>query len=615
MNVLSDITIKRLTLLKNRTDKWRNDPRKIPENERVDLSLMFASTFNEFYEFAYLGMKFLGFDISPMQIDIAKFMQYGDRKRMVQAQRGQAKSTLAALYSVWSIIRNPSHRVLVVSAADKQASDVAVMIIRLIENWDLLCWLRADTSAGDRTSYENYDVHYALKGIDKSASVSCIGITANLQGRRADLLIPDDIESQKNSATQVQREQLLLISKEFAAICTHGETLYLGTPQTKDSIYRTLPTRGFQVRIWTGRYPNSEEMDRYQEGTLAPYIIEKMQADPSLCTGGGISGKRGKPTDPDMFNEEALQEKELDYGEEGFSLQYMLDTTLSDALRTRIRLSDIPIIGLGSENAPETLLWAAEPRLEYKNKPPSVLTEKMYYVASSSDVFVPYAVKVMQIDPAGSGGDEVAFCVGGAVNSYVHLFSTGGFRGGMTQENINALLDIAVNYGVDIIRVEANMGHGAVTALILAEMEKRGLSIGIEDFYPKGQKEKRIIDTISPLTRRHKLIMHEQFILDDWKYCEQHSAQDRSSFSALRQLADITYDRNSLVHDDRADCVQALCAYTVQFLAKDDEKEAELRKAKETQEWLRNPMGYVDSGFRDSTRRAKGRRKVYGRTR
>lgn len=606
--MISDITLKRLSLLAERCKAYSQNPRLMPVDVRTDLSIMFASTLHSFVEFAELGMKYLGFEMTEIQADIAWFMQHGARKSMVQAQRGQAKSTLAALFAIWSLVHNPSARVLIVSAGEKQSSDVATMIIRLLENWSILCWLRADSSAGDRTSYENYDVHYSLKGIDKSASISCVGITANLQGKRADLLIPDDVETQKNSMTQVLREQLLMLTKEFAAICTHGDTLYLGTPQTKDSIYRTLPNRGFEVRVWTGRYPTSEELLRYDKGVVAPCILEALERDSSLGTGGGITGLRGKPTDPMRFDEIALQEKELDYGEEGFNLQYMLDTTLSDALRTRIKLSDIPIIGLGSENAPETILWAAEPRLEYKERTPNLMTEKLYYAASSSDVFVPYSTKVMQIDPAGSGGDEVAFCVGGAVNSYVHVFSTGGFKGGMTEENINRILDIAVQYEVDLIRVEANMGHGVVTALIQAQMQKRGIKIGTQDFYPKGQKERRIIDTISPLTRRHKLIVHAQCIQDDWAYCEQHPSERRMQFSLMRQLADITYDRNSLAHDDRADCVQALCEFLVALLAKDDEKEAELREEAKIKEWLKNPMQYVQ----DVPVKRRGRVKTYG---
>ena len=614
--MISDRTLKKLQLLATRCREWERDPTAIPEDERLDLSLMFASTFHSFREFAELGMQYLGFNISEVQGDIADFMQYSSNKSMVQAQRGQAKSTLAALYAIWTLLQNPQARVLIVSGGEAQASDVATLIIRIMENWFLLCWLRADKGAGDRTSYQNYDVHYALKGVDKSASVSCVGITANLQGKRADLLIPDDVETQKNSMTQTMREQLLLLTKEFAAICTHGRTLYLGTPQTKDSIYRTLPNRGFEVRIWTGRFPTPEELSRYDEGTVAPMVLEAIRNDPTLQTGGGINGNRGKPTDPVRFDELALQEKELDYGEEGFSLQYMLDTTLSDALRTRIKLSDIPVVGYGFERAPEVIQWASEPRFEFKQKTPAISSDRMYRAASSSEVYQPYSFTLMTIDPAGSGGDEVAFCVGASLNSYIHLFSTGGLRGGMTEDNINTVLDLCVQYGVSLIRVEANMGHGVVSALIIAQIQKRGLSIGVEDFYAKGQKERRIIDTISPLTRRHKLVVHEQAIEDDWAYCLKHSADKRNQFSLFRQLADITYDRGALVHDDRADCLQALCEFLVGTLAKDDEREAELRKQEEVREWLRNPLGIPDQTIQTHNQRKRklyGARKYYGK--
>ena len=44
----------------------------------------------------------------------------------------------------------------------------------------------------DRDSTKNFDVHGSLKGIDKSASASSVGITANLQGKRADFILADD---------------------------------------------------------------------------------------------------------------------------------------------------------------------------------------------------------------------------------------------------------------------------------------------------------------------------------------------------------------------------------------------------------------------------------------
>lgn len=151
-----------------------------------------AEQYEHFGDFATDGMAFLGFPITEQQLDIADYMENGDRLRMVMAQRGEAKTTLAALYAVWRLIQRPSCRVLIVSAGEDNANDTATLIVRLIMTWDILECLRPDRQAGDRTSTTAFDVHYALKGLDRSPSIACAGITSNLPGRRADLLIPDD---------------------------------------------------------------------------------------------------------------------------------------------------------------------------------------------------------------------------------------------------------------------------------------------------------------------------------------------------------------------------------------------------------------------------------------
>ncbi|MEG7790119.1 hypothetical protein, partial [Listeria monocytogenes] len=76
-------------------------------------------------------------------------------------------------------------------------------------------------------------------------------------------------------------------------------------------------------------------------------------------------------------------------------------------------------------------------------------------------------------------------------------------------------------------------------------------------------------------------------------HCLQHPSEKRMQFSAFYQLGNITYDRNSLVHDDRADCVQRVVEVLKAFLAKDEEKAAVLRQEAAHQEFLRNPMGYT----------------------
>lgn len=593
---MEDRVLHRIKMLNDRVEPWKNNPAGIPADTREEISLLFASTFKEFTDFAEIGMVFLGFRISPMQASIARYMQYGSRRRMVEAQRGEAKTTLAALYAVWCLIQDPTYRVLIVSAGETQSNDIAVLIIRLIEQWPLLCWLKADTTAGDRTSYEHYDVHYSLRRVEKSASISSAGIKANLPGKRADLILADDVESYTNSNTQVMRDDLLNRTKEFAPICTHGHIMYLGTPQSRESIYKTLLSRGFEIRIWPGRYPEPSRLERYLPNTLAPEILEDLAKDPSLGSGGGIDGTRGKPTDTIRYTEEELQEKELDLGPEDFDLQYMLDTTLADEERTKIKLSDFIVASTGYEEAPETFQYSAEPRLLVTDPElsiPPIQGFRMYHTARASSNFKKYDHKVMVVDPAGNGGDEVAYACGGACNSYVHLFSVGGLRGGMSQENIGTIIDLCVEFGINTIRCESNMGHGTVEALFIAELANRKLpEIGVEGFYNSIQKEKRIIDTVSPVTRRHKLIIHERAIRDDWKYCLRYSSEKRTIVCALYQLANITYDRNSLAKDDRADAVAEVIKALSVNIAYDDAKVQEKRSYEKSLEFSRNPMGY-----------------------
>ena len=59
-----------------------------------------------------------------------------------------------------------------------------------------------------------------LKGVDRSPSVACIGITGQLPGKRADLLIADDIESPKNAGTR--RIIGSVISAAFVAPAIHS---------------------------------------------------------------------------------------------------------------------------------------------------------------------------------------------------------------------------------------------------------------------------------------------------------------------------------------------------------------------------------------------------------
>src|SRR5690606_11940141 len=115
--------------------------------------------YREFAPFLEEVMELLGFSTSPLQHDIGRFLSYGPQYLMIQAQRGQAKTTITAAFAVWTLIHNPAARVLILSAGGTQANEISTLVVRIINNMGELEMLRPDAANGDRTSVEAFVVH------------------------------------------------------------------------------------------------------------------------------------------------------------------------------------------------------------------------------------------------------------------------------------------------------------------------------------------------------------------------------------------------------------------------------------------------------------------------
>jgi hypothetical protein len=535
-------------------------------------------------------MELLGFDTSPVQRDIGSFLCYGPDNIMIQAQRGQAKTTITAAFAVWTLIQNPSARVLILSAGGTQANEISTLIVRILMQMEELEALRPDASNGDRTSVEAFDIHYTLKGIDKSPSVACIGITGNMQGKRADLLIADDIESAKNSKTALMREQLMDLTRDFTSICTNGRIVYLGTPQSMESVYNTLPARGFTVRIWPGRFPNPEQLENYGEH-LAPYIRNRLLKDPGLAFGGGMLGDQGQPIDPTYIGEATLQFKELDQGPSYFQLQHMLNTKLADAARYPLKVEQIVMMdGLGSEYYPlevvrgfggGSLKDIAIFQQAYKINTPVKISEDVAKLQG----------KVMYVDPAGGGknGDETAYAVTGFLNGNIYVLAVGGVPGGYNIDQMTTLANIAERWKVNKIIVEKNMGYGAFTEVWLPVLRQK-YECAVEDDFVTGQKETRIIETLEPVIARGSLILNSAIIDEERESLLRYPAAQRQLYSFFHQLSKITRDRDCLNHDDRVDALEGAVRYWLKVLAIDQSDAIKRARDKEYAEAMRDPM-------------------------
>lgn len=563
----------------------------VAAGERWDMLRMVQSHYGQFIPFLERVMEELGFDTSDLQRDIAGFIAYGPQYLMVQAQRGQAKTTIVAAYAVWALIHQPWYRILILSAGGTQAKDISVLIVRLIMNLPELECMRPDKLAGDRVSVEEFDIHHSLKGVDKSPSVACVGIGANLQGKRADILIPDDVESTKNSTTPTERAKLAHITKDFSSIADrpHSRVLWMGTPQTMESIYNSLPARGVTVRIWPGRYPTPEQREHYGD-KLAPLLASRLEHDPSLGTGGGLLGDQGQATDPQLKSEEHLQQIELNQGTAYFQLQHMLNTALMDSMRHPLKPEYITVLS-PMEQWPLSIVRGPTPAHLVDKSVGDFAFKVKAPLSLSTDVSKLQSI-CAYVDPAagGANGDETAYAIGGFLNGNIIVLEAGGVPGGYELPKLELLAKRLAQYPLDVCVIEKNMGHGAFRA-VFAPILAREITCALKDDLVTGQKETRIINILAPIMGRGSLIFSEKVFEQDDTDIARYAPAVRLTFSLMYQLAHLSAARDALVHDDRADALAGLCNIWVEALAKDQEKAVQALRDAEWAEKMKDPLG------------------------
>jgi hypothetical protein len=527
----------------------------------------------DFRVFLFLMWQFLRLpEPTPVQYDIALYLQHGPRRSMVEAFRGVGKSWITAAYVLWCLYRNPNERVLVVSASKERADAFSVFVKRMIHEWSLIDCLIPE--AGMRDSNVAFDVGGSMP--HQSPSVRSVGITGQMTGGRASKIIPDDIETPKNSQTQTMRDRLSELVKEFDAILMSEEDLkhlgiesadiiYLGTPQTEMSLYNSLPERGYDVRVWPSRYP--AKVEDYK-GRLAPMIRKAIEKDPLIATWQG----RGKPTDPARFTDLDLMEREASYGRSGYALQFQLNTTLSDADRYPLKCADAMILNFTPALLPTQVAWGSGPT-QLRNDVPCVgLTGDKWYepMFVSRDLMQPPQGVVMAIDPSGRGSDETGYAVIAMLNGFLYVLEAGGLKGGYDDATLTTLAEIAKRNQVKYIIIESNFGDGMFTKL-LTPFLTRIYPCTTEEIRSSIQKEKRIIDTLEPVFNQHRILFTEKVVKDD-------QAVEDVRYQLFYQLTRITREKGSLAKDDRVDVLAMAVAYWVTIMDQDATLAIETRR-------------------------------------
>ena len=516
------------------------------------------------------------------QYAIADYLQNGPKRLQIQAFRGVGKSWITGAFVLWTLFNDPERKIMIISASKERADNMSIFLQKLIIETPWLAHLRpkADDSRWSRISFD------VACSPHQAPSVKSVGITGQLTGSRADLMILDDIEVPGNSMTELMREKLLQLCTEAESILTpksDSRIMYLGTPQTTFTVYRKLAERNYRPFVWPSRYPRKAKLSQY-EGLLAPQI----QAD--LDTGS----LEWEPTD-DRFDNDDLIEREASMGRSNFMLQFQLDTSLSDAEKFPLKMADLIVTAVNPTEAPESIVWCSDPSNVIKDLPTVGLPGDYFYSPMQlQGEWSPYTETICSVDPSGRGSDETTAAYLSQKNGFLYLHEMRAYRDGYSDNTLLDILKGCKKYNVSTLLIESNFGDGIVAELFKKHIQVTKQAIYIEETRANVRKEDRIIDSLEPVLNQHRLVLNRSVVEWDYASNKNEAPELRLLYMLFYQMSRMCREKGAVKHDDRLDALAQGVQYFTEALSISAERQIAQRKLEDwnsmMEDMLDNPQ-------------------------
>ena len=488
------------------------------------------------------------------QYAIADYLQHGPKRLQIQAFRGVGKSWITGAFVLWTLFNDQEKKIMIISASKERADNMSIFLQKLIMETP---WLNHMIPKDDNSRWSR--ISFDIKCPPHQApSVKSVGITGQLTGSRADLMVLDDIEVPGNSMTELMREKLLQLCTEAESILTpkkDSRILFLGTPQTVFTVYRKLAERNYKPFVWPARYPRS--IANY-EGLLAPQLSEDIDQ----------GADQWDVTDPDRFSNDDLIEREAAMGRSNFMLQFMLDTSLSDAEKFPLKCADLIVTSINPTKCPDAVVWCSDPSNTIKDLPIVGLPGDYFYspMLLQGD-WLPYSETICSVDPSGRGSDETAAAYISQRNGFLYVHEMRAYRDGYSDSTLLDILKGCNKYKATTLLIETNFGDGMIGELFKKHIQQTKQSLHIEEVRANVRKEDRIIDSLEPVLNQHRLVMDRKVNEWDFKSNPDAAPEERLLYMLFYQMSRMCREKGAVRHDDRLDCLSQGVKYFTDSLS------------------------------------------------
>lgn len=253
----------------------------------------------DFKLFIVLWNQLQGQTTPELHLKIASWLERSwktkEKHLLLQAFRSAGKSTIVGLFAAWLLYRHSDLRILVLAADEVLAGKMVRNVKRIIERHPLTTKMKPDSA--DQWASDRFTIKRNMEYRDPSMLGK--GITSNITGSRADIIICDDVEVPNTCDTAEKREELRTRLGEISFVLVpDGVQLYVGTPHNFYTIYAEKP--------------------RLDIGEDAPFL----QGFKSLKM--PILNAQGQSAWPEKYSERAIEKLKIRTGPNRFASQMML---------------------------------------------------------------------------------------------------------------------------------------------------------------------------------------------------------------------------------------------------------------------------------------------------
>ena len=232
--------------------------------------------------------------------------------RLVLLPRDHMKSTVAGLYAVWRMTKNPAIRILYISSTSNLATK-QLKFIKDILTSDIyrLFWpemVNREEAKREKWSETEICLDHPLRKAQyvRDPTVFTAGLTTSVTGMHADLTIMDDVVVYENAYTEDGRTKTELQYSLLASVeAADAEQLIVGTRYDPNDLYNTIINKKISI--------SNEEGEVISEEPL--YSIFEKQVESRGDGTGEFLWPRQQTSNGQWygFNQEILAKKRAQY--------------------------------------------------------------------------------------------------------------------------------------------------------------------------------------------------------------------------------------------------------------------------------------------------------------